>query len=142
MILKKIYSIAVSFLLLTAGCCISSNCLAQSDAKPGFGITVVQTNPEFPGSTDSLQAFLKKHIAYPDSARLHGVQGKVYVSFTVNSKGKISEVKSLNSLNKDLESEAVRVVSLMPDWKPGTSGGKPVDVQYILPIEFILPDPR
>ncbi len=107
--------------------------------KAGFGVTVVQTQPEFIGGTDSLENFLRKKLTYPPQAKLNGIQGRVYVGFLVDKTGKIKNAKVLSGVNEELNTEALRVVQLFPDWKPGTRGGYAVDVQYILPLDFIVP---
>lgn len=121
-------------------------CKAQDTIKPirksikaGFGVTVTQVQPEFPGGPDSLESFLKTNLVYPESARLSHTQGRVYVGFLVDRNGKIAKSRILSSASDDLDKEALRVVNIMPNWKPGTAGGTPVDVQYILPIDFITP---
>ena len=111
----------------------------KKDIKAGFGVTVTQVQPQFPGGADSLESFLKNNLVYPETARLSHTQGRVYVGFMIDRKGKIVKSKILSSASEDLDKEALRVVSIMPDWKPGTAGGTPVDVQYILPIDFITP---
>ncbi len=107
--------------------------------KAGFGVTVVQVQPEFPGGPDSLQRFLKHNLTYPDSAKYKRIQGRVYIGFLVDKKGKIRDEKILSGVNELLDNEALRVVKLMPEWKPGTAGGNPVSVQYVLPVDFIVP---
>ncbi|HRH66048.1 MAG TPA: energy transducer TonB [Bacteroidia bacterium] len=110
--------------------------------KSGFGVSVVQVQPEFPGGPDSLQSFLKTNMSYPPQAKLNRIQGRVYLGFLVDRTGKIKDLKILSSVNEDLDNEALRVLRLMPDWKPGNAGGSAVDVQYILPVDFILPKPQ
>ena len=112
---------------------------AKSGVKAGFGVTVTQVQPEFPGGPDSLESFLKNNLVYPETAKHNHINGKVYVGFMVDRNGKIMKTRILSSASEDLDKEALRVVSMMPDWKPGSAGGSPVDVQYILPIDFITP---
>jgi TonB family protein len=107
--------------------------------KAGFGVSVTQVLPEFPGGPDSLNSFLKTNLVYPDSARIKHIQGKVYIGFMVDRNGKVHNPRILNSIDDQLNEEALRVVKMMPDWKPGTAGGTPINVQYILPIEFVSP---
>lgn len=111
----------------------------KAKVQKGFGVTMTQVQPEFPGGPDSLQAFLNHHLEYPEKAKRMHIQGKVYVGFMVDRTGKIGKPRILSSASEELDQEALRVVGLMPDWKPGTAGGSPVDVQYILPIDFIAP---
>ena len=109
--------------------------------KAGFGVTVTQVQPEFPGGPDSLESFLKENLTYPEVARLNHTQGRVYVGFMIDRNGKIVKPRILSSTSEELDKEALRVIEIMPDWKPGTAGGSPIDVQYILPIDFITPPP-
>ena len=111
----------------------------EESVKAGFGVSVIQVQPEFPGGPDSLQSFLKKNLSYPDSAKYNRIQGRVYIGFLIDKKGRIKDEKILNGVNDLLDNEALRVVKLMPQWKPGTAGGSPANVQYILPVDFILP---
>jgi len=112
---------------------------AQDHVKAGFGVTVVQTQPQFPGGEDSLMSFLKTNLRYPEEARLAWIQGRVFVGFLVEHTGKIKDIRILSSVNPQLDDEALRVAHLMPDWIPGMIGETNVDVQFILPIEFIMP---
>ena len=107
--------------------------------KSGFGLTVVQEQAEFPGGSDSLQSFLTRNLKYPEKAKKEKTSGKVYVSFNVSETGKIIDSKVISGISTELDNEALRVVNEMPTWKPGTASGKAVKVQYILPIDFILP---
>jgi TonB family protein len=107
--------------------------------QKGFGVTIDQVQPQFPGGDDSLQSFLKANLVYPFDAKVNRIQGRVYIGFMVDKTGNIINPKVLSSASKELDQEALRVVKLMPAWKPGTAGGSPVNVQYILPIDFITP---
>ncbi len=68
------------------------------------------------------------------------IQGTVYVTFVIETDGAVSHVKVLRGIGGGCDEEAVRVVTLMPDWKPGYQDGEPVRVQFNLPIRFILRD--
>lgn len=111
----------------------------KTKVEKGFGVSVTQVQPEFPGGPDSLQSFLTNNLIYPEKALQEHIQGKVYVGFMVDRKGKIVNPKILSTASEELDNEALRVVNMMPDWTPGTAGGSAVDVQYILPIDFIAP---
>lgn len=97
---------------------------------------VVENDPEFPGGKDSLEAFIKRNLVYPQKAKENGISGKVYLTFVVEKDGSITNIKVLRDIGGDCGAEAVRVVKLMPKWKPGVQRGKPVRVQYNLPIYF------
>jgi TonB family protein len=107
--------------------------------KAGFGVSVSQSQPEYPGGSDSLFLFLNRNLEYPEQASLDGIHGKVWIGFLVDKEGKIKEERILKSVDEALDNEALRLVRLMPLWKPGMINNEPVDMQYILPIEFIIP---
>ncbi len=136
--MKKVILLGVLFIAIGVFAQDSAKS-AGSRPKKGFGVSVTQVQPEFPGGQDSLEAFLKNNLVYPEASRVNHIQGRVYVGFLVDRKGKIGKARILSGANEELDNEALRVVALMPDWKPGTAGGSAVDVQYILPIDFITP---
>jgi protein TonB len=100
--------------------------------------TIVEKMPEFPGGLEALFKYLSETMEYPDMAKDAQIQGKVYITFVVDKKGGIAGVKVLRGIGGGCDEEAVRVVENMPKWNPGKQRGKPVKVQYNLPINFIL----
>jgi TonB family protein len=101
---------------------------------------IVEKMPEFPGGQAALMQYLNSKIKYPEECRKMGVEGKVFVKFIVDATGNIINVQVLRGVvdGKLLEKEAIRVVESMPNWKPGTQGGKAVSVYFTLPISFKL----
>lgn len=97
--------------------------------------------PEFPGGESELIKFLSTNVKYPEDARTAGKEGTVYISFVVNSQGKVQDSKIIRGVDKSLDDEALRVMNAMPNWKPGMQSGKAVSVQYSLPIRFNLAAP-
>ena len=106
----------------------------------GMVMTMVEVMPEFPGGEQALFSFLRTNVHYPTVALEAGIQGTVYVKFVVMQDGRISEARILRGVSRDLDAEALRVVNAMPNWKPGVQDGKPVRVQYNLPLRFTLQD--
>lgn len=100
--------------------------------------TVVESMPEFPNGMKELYIYLGNNIKYPVMAKESGIQGKVYVTFVVEKDGSITDVKVLRGIGGGCDEEAIRVVAAMPKWKPGKQRGKPVRVQYNLPVRFTL----
>lgn len=94
--------------------------------------------PQFPGGTSALMAWLNKNIKYPSSAQESCAQGRVLVTFVVNKDGTIVEPRITHSVDHALDKESIRVVSAMPRWKPGKQHGKPVRVKFTLPVTFRL----
>lgn len=100
--------------------------------------TVVESMPEFKGGGAELYKYLGSNIKYPVMAKESGIQGKVYVTFVVERDGSVTDVKLLRGIGGGCDEEAIRVVASMPKWKPGKQRGKPVRVQYNLPVRFTL----
>ena len=93
-------------------------------------------NPEFSSNGENLNSFLAKNIRYPVSARDNNITGKVHLTFIVDEIGNIKNIKISKGVYEALDNEAIRVVKLMPKWKPGKYKGKPVKVILALPISF------
>jgi len=98
----------------------------------------VETMPEYLGGQQKMMQFIQQNFQYPDSARSKGIQGRVYVEFVIDTTGKVGEVRIVRGVHSLLDKEAIRIVSRMPNWKPGSQKGKPVKVKYNLPISFKL----
>ncbi len=99
---------------------------------------VVENMPEFPGGEAAMYKFIGKNIVYPRMAKESGISGRVYVTFVVEKDGSVSDVKILRGIGGGCDEEAVRVIKAMPRWNPGKQRGKPVRVQYRMPIKFTL----
>lgn len=99
-------------------------------------LTVIEQEPQFPGGIEGLNEFLASAISYSAEAYRENIQGKVFVSFTVNEKGYVRDPKIVKGIGSGLDEEALRVVLKMPRWEPGRQGGEPIAVQYNLPINF------
>ena len=99
---------------------------------------VVEQMPVFPGGDLGLMKFIQKNTKYPPIAKENDITGKVYVSYVVTKKGKVTNVKVARSVDRYLDAEAVRVVKLLPYSSAGKQRGKPVNVQYTIPINFTL----
>ncbi len=100
--------------------------------------TAVETPPSFPGGIEKFYQFLANHIKYPVQAREKSIQGRVIAQFIVEKDGSLSEIKTLREPGYGLGDEAVRVLSISPKWNPGIQNGKPVRVQYTVPVNFSL----
>ena len=99
---------------------------------------VVENMPEFPGGDLGLMKFIQKNVKYPAIAKEYNITGKVYVSFIVDKQGKVTNVKIVRGVDKNLDAEALRVVSMLPKYKPGKQRGKSVRVMFTIPINFTL----
>ncbi len=99
---------------------------------------VVEEMPEFPGGVDAMMEYLQKELRYPESAKEKGIQGRVTVQFIIDKEGNVTNSKVTRSVDKDMDTEAIRLVKAMPKWKPGMQKGKAVAVKYTVPVVFRL----
>jgi len=100
--------------------------------------TVVEEIPYYIGGDEAKIKFLTENIKYPQSAKEKKIQGTIYVTFVIDETGKVTDVRVLRGIGGGCDEEAIRVVELMPPWKPGKQSGKPVRVQFNMPIRFTL----
>ena len=114
-------------------------CLAQNTEKNSTQQEVMLTpeqQPKFPGGLVELTRFLKENVNYPEATRESNIQGKVLVQFVVTKTGEVTDIEVLRSVDPLLDAEAVRVCRLLPRFEPGKVDGKPVNVRYVLPVNF------
>ncbi len=116
-----------------------SNLMAEEDESDApIPFFILEDKPEFPGGEKEMFKFLYSQVRYPVICQENGVQGMVSLSFVINEKGEVTNIKVLRGPDPSLEREAVRVVELMPKWKPGKQRGRAVKVTYNLPMRFRL----
>lgn len=108
----------------------------------GTVFEVVEQMPEFPGGLPALMRFLSENIKYPVLAQKAGTQGKVTISFVVDTEGNITNPEVVQGVDPLLDAEAIRVIAGMPKWKPGKQRGEVVNVRYALPVTFRLQKPE
>jgi protein TonB len=104
--------------------------------------TVAEQMPEYPGGTEMLQRFLSENIKYPPMESENGIQGTVFITFIINRKGEIKDIRVMKGVKDGpgLEKESLRVIKLMPNWIPGKMNGKPVNVQFSVPVKYTIYD--
>jgi hypothetical protein len=108
---------------------------AQAPLSVGKSMAVsyedVEVRPEFPGGNKEFMNYIAKNFVTPD---VEGLSGVIKVSFIIETTGKISEIKILQDIGSGAGEEAKRVISKSPMWIPGEQNGKPVRVEFTLPI--------
>ena len=107
---------------------------STQSTKKGMIYDYPEIMPQFPGGPDAMDLFIKQNLKKPADAK--DLSGKVYVQFVVEKDGSISDVSIRMGKYEKLNKEAIRLVKMMPDWRPGVNKGKKVRVRYILPITF------
>jgi len=126
---------------------IFSMTLKQTDQP----IDVVQTMPLYPGCDDEVDQdkkrkcaqttmlkYIYSYLRYPDDARRKDIEGMALIQFTIDIDGSLIDIKTRRGVCKSIEEESLRVVKSMPNWTPGYQDGKPVRVQFNLPIRYKL----
>lgn len=109
-----------------------------SAQEPPIKFTVVQKIPEFPGGWSAFMQWLTKNLKYPESAKRNRIQGTVIVTFIVNKDGSIASTKVSTSADPVLDAEALRVMKMMPKWKPGMDHNKICRTMIAVPVVFKL----
>jgi protein TonB len=94
--------------------------------------------PEFPGGDEARIEFLNNNLRYPSIATEMGISGRVTLQFVVEKDGHIDRIKVIRGLGGGCDEEALRVIKLMPKWKPGMQDGKCVPVYFTFPVVFAL----
>jgi TonB family C-terminal domain len=107
-------------------------------SKDNRTFEVVEQMPEYPGGVRALLNFIGANLRYPVEAQKARIQGRVIVRFVVNKAGQVEKEEVIRSLSPECDRESLRVIRMMPDWKPGMQKGKTVSVWYTLPIQFKL----
>jgi len=111
-----------------------------SPMSPDMVYEFVDEPADFPGGMDSLRRFLSYNLKYPKRAIDKNLQGKCYIVFVVTDSGTIGDVKVKKGVPNcpECDEEAIRVIKLMPHWKPGKVKNKNVNSYFSLPISFTL----
>ena len=99
---------------------------------------VVEKMPEYPGGQAALFEYLSTNVKYPADAEKQKIEGRVLVTFIVNTDGSITDIEVVRKAFPSLDAEAVRVISGMPKWIPGEQKGQKVRVKYTVPLSFHL----
>ncbi len=106
--------------------------------KDSVEMRTVEQMPEFPGGIVQFMKWITRNLHYPPQAQQQKIQGKVVVSFIINKDGSVSAPAIVKSAGPLLDGEAMRVVKMMPRWKPGIQDGKPCRTMFAVPINFVL----
>lgn len=106
--------------------------------KDSVVLKTVEQLPEFPGGIVQFMKWLTRNLRYPSVAQSQRIQGKVVISFIINKDGSIASPTIVQSADPLLDREAMRVIRMMPHWKPGLQDGKPCRTMFAIPVNFQL----
>jgi len=98
----------------------------------------IQFPPKFPGGEAALLAWVKKNIIYPIVARERGDKGRIVISFVIDKTGQVINGRIEKGVSPELDAEALRIISIMPNWEPGMQNNLKVKVRFMMPITFKL----
>ena len=110
----------------------------EEEVDENYIFVSVEVPPEFPGGQNALLLWIRDNMKYPPVAAENGISGIVNCQFTVNADGSVTDVEVVRGRDANLDREALRVLKLVPKFKPGQQGGKPVRVKYNVPVRFVL----
>lgn len=98
--------------------------------------TLPEQSAEFPGGEKALMEFIQKNLVFPKDAGDITIKGRVIMRFTITETGDVTNVTVQRGLAPNFDNEAIRVIRLLPKFKPAKQAGKPVSSNYVIPIVF------
>ena len=123
-------------------CCCSQSRNRQKVDEPAVEVVSfdeVEVKPTFNGGDiNQFAQWIGSQVVYPAECVEAGIGGRVLVSFTVGTDGKLSDIQLLRGVHEKIDAEALRVVGMSPEWGPGIKDGKPVPVKVVFPLAFML----
>ena len=114
--------------------------ITKKEENEALVFGTIEIYAQFPGGQDSLKRFIQRNLVYPEFEREREIEGTVYVQFTVDEEGNVINPTIMRGVNGSINfnEEVIRIIALMPKWKPGSMAGKPIKTRYNLPIKFEL----
>ena len=98
---------------------------------------IAETMPSFQGGDlNTFRAWVQQNVKFPQIALENGIQGRVVLSFVIEKDGRLTNIQVLQTPDRSLSEEAVRVLSKSPKWTPGKQRNQVVRVKYTLPVDF------
>ncbi len=92
--------------------------------------------PSFSGGIEAMRAFFAQNLKIPEVVQGQEIKGRVFIRFVVRKDGKVDKVHLVKGPNDDCNSEAIRVIKMMPAWIPASDRGDAVSAYHVLPISF------
>jgi protein TonB len=134
--MKLLKHIIVVVLMLAGFSCFAQDTTSHKSIQPQKRYTPLPLTPEFPGGRDSLAIFIRNHTRYPAKAKKKNISGVIEVDFLVTKDGEITKPHVLKPLGYGCDEEAIRVVKLMPKWKPAMMGRDAMEMDFHVDVPF------
>ena len=106
---------------------------ANNESGEVFNLEKIEFKPRYAGGITTFYKFIAENFRVPEE---EGLSGKIMVSFIVETDGSLSNIKVLKDIGYGSGAEAIRVLKKSPKWMPGKQNGKPVRVEYTMPISI------
>ena len=98
---------------------------------------IAETMPSFQGGDlNTFRAWVQQNVKFPQIALENGIQGRVVLSFVIEKDVRLTNIQVLQTPDRSLSEEAIRVLSKSPKWSPGKQRNQVVRVKYTLPVDF------
>ena len=98
---------------------------------------IAETMPSFQGGDlNTFRNWVQQNVKFPQIALENGIQGRVVLSFVIEKDGRLTNIQVLQTPDRSLSEEAIRVLSKSPKWSPGKQRNQVVRVKYTLPVDF------
>ncbi|PKP35775.1 MAG: energy transducer TonB [Bacteroidetes bacterium HGW-Bacteroidetes-15] len=111
----------------------------EEDVDEIIPFMLIEEKPSFMGGDyNTFTQWVAKRIVYPELAAINGIQGRVTIQFLIDTDGSVKDIRVIQSVDKLLAEEALRVVSQSPSWSPGKQRGKPTKVIFTFPFTYRL----
>lgn len=148
--MRRAISIIVIIAFLSIGCSKTYGAILITSALPELVMqhdnlendTLEQPEqaPEFPGGVEELMKHLRVdfEVEAPQPSSDHGMSARVIVQFIIDRDGRVIKPRIKRSVDPILDKEALRIVSNLPQWKPGMQGGKVVMTRFTVPCLFTI----
>ena len=126
---------AVAFTALMMTACAEGG-ESTDNPNPTEETTSDVVSAEFPGGAGKVMEFIAGQVTYPEAAKADGVEGKVFVEFTISETGAVTNAHVIQPLHPALDSAAIAAAEAMPNWTPAMKEGQPIATTITLPIFF------
>ncbi len=135
-----LYTIWLICFALSTGFCLAQTPIPpqQVEQEEDGCIYIMETHPEPKGGMPAFYKYVTENMKYPEEARKAGIEGKVFVQFTITKDGSLTDIKVLRGIGYGCDEEAIRVLQNAEKWNPGTQRGRPVHSNITIPVLFKL----